>query len=98
MNDDKTIHLYPTEDLDERNQFLRGMLGEHDCEVTFIKKDGTERIMPCTLRSEALPPIALTEHHQTRVYKPETLSVWCLDKQSWRSFLVANVQSLRVLP
>jgi hypothetical protein len=53
--------------------------------------------MPCTLRAEAMPSAVLQEHHKTKIYKPETLSVFCTDKQEWRSFRVANVQSVRIL-
>ena len=73
------------------------LLHKHDCEVTFTKVDGTERTMPCTLRSEVLPPMALTEHHKTKDYKPETLSVWCLDKNEWRSFRISSVQHIKVI-
>jgi hypothetical protein len=81
---------------DERNHLLRDML-KQDCEVTFTKVDGTERVMPCTLRTEVMPQRAVNEHHQTRVYKPETLSVWCLDKAEWRAFKVMNVTSVKLL-
>ena len=63
----------------------------------FTKVDGTERTMPCTLRTDVLPPQELTEHHKTKVYKPETLSVWCLDKSEWRSFRTANVTHIKVV-
>jgi hypothetical protein len=85
-------------DLDDRNREIRHLLHEHDCEITFTKVDGTVRTMPCTLRTEAMPQRVVTEEFQTtRLYKPETLSVWCLDKSEWRSFKVANVQRIRVL-
>ena len=50
--------------------------------------------MPATLDPMLLPPKPLKEFHETRVFKPETLSVWCLDKMEWRSFRVANVQRI----
>jgi WYL_2, Sm-like SH3 beta-barrel fold len=85
-------------DLDDRNRELRNLLSKHDCEVTFTKVDGTVRTMPCTLRTEAMPARVVTEEYQTtRLYKPETLSVWCLDKSEWRAFKVANVREIRVL-
>jgi hypothetical protein len=83
--------------VDEKNRYLRTLLHEHDCEITFTKIDGTLRTMPCTLREAAMPLREATEFHQTRVYKPETLSVFCLDKNEWRSFRVENVKDIRVL-
>lgn len=81
---------------EERHEVLRRLL-QSDCEVTFTKVDGTLRVMPCTLRSDALPPQSVTESSQrTRSYNPEVISVWCLDKNEWRSFRVMNVT--RVVP
>ena len=78
-------------DVDSRNREIRSMLHHGVCEVTFTKVNGDVRTMPCTLDSTLLPPQPLKEFHETRLYKPETLSVWCLDKMEWRSFRVANV-------
>lgn len=79
----------------ERNSWFRSFLHTGVFEITFKKVDGTERVMPCTLKPDALPPKALNEHHQTRLYNPEALSVWCVDKQEWRSFRVMNVVSVK---
>lgn len=87
---------FETMTADERNRYLRQVLKE-DHIVTFTKVDGTERVMPCTLRDDAMPVRAVNEHHQTRLYKPETLSVWCLDKGEWRAFKVMNVTKLEKL-
>lgn len=87
---------FETMTADERNRYLRQVLKE-DHSVTFTKVDGTERVMPCTLRDDAMPVRAVNEHHQTRIYNPETLSVWCLDNASWRSFRVMNVVDLKKL-
>lgn len=77
--------------LDQRNREIREQLYTGVCEVTFTKVNGEVRTMPCTLDRELLPPEPLREFHETRIYKPETLSVWCLDKMEWRSFRIANV-------
>jgi hypothetical protein len=81
-------------DVDSRNREIRSMLHHGVCEVTFTKVNGELRTMPCTLDRELLPPEPLREFHETRAYKPETLSVWCLDKMEWRSFRVANVKKI----
>ena len=80
-----------TVDIDLRNREIRDLLAHGVCEVTFTKVNGESRTMPCTLDSSLLPPQPLKEFHETRLYKPETLSVWCVDKSEWRSFRVANV-------
>jgi len=85
-------------DLDShnRNSVLRTLLAE-DCEITFTKVDGSTRIMPCTLRTSAMPKFEANEFHKTRPYNPDVLSVWCLDKNEWRSFRVMNVLSIKLL-
>lgn len=83
-----------TDDLLTRNQEIANMLRTGVCEVTFTKVNGELRTMPCTLDPMLLPPQPLKEFHETRVFKPETLSVWCLDKMEWRSFRVANVTKI----
>lgn len=97
INMSDTELLFELMDVDSKNRYLRELLGSNDCEITFTKVDGSVRTMPCTLRAEAMPQQAVNEHHQTRLYKPETLSVWCLDKSEWRAFRVANVTEVRVL-
>jgi hypothetical protein len=82
---------------DERNQYIRKLLSENDCNITFSKVDGSLRSMPCTLRKEVMPQLTINENQQTRVYKPETLSVWCLDKSEWRSFRVMNVTDIYIV-
>ena len=84
-------------DVETRNRDLLNLLWEHDCEITFTKVDGTSRTMPCTLRKDAMPERDANKLHETRLYKPETLSVWCLDKSEWRSFRVMNVTEVKLL-
>lgn len=84
-------------DLEDRHREIKHLLQEHDCEITFTKVDGSVRVMPCTLREQAMPQREAMTLHETRVFKPETISVWCLDKDQWRAFKVANVTQIRVL-
>jgi len=79
-------------------QEILTLLQNNDCEVTFTKVDGSTRVMPCTLREEALPPKVekLTES-KPRAKNESLISAYCLDKQEWRSFKVANVTNVKVL-
>ena len=76
---------------------LKQMLQENQCEVTFTKVDGSVRVMPCTLKSDLLPVIETKTEKAAKKENLETLSVWCLDKKEWRSFRVANVQTVRTI-
>jgi hypothetical protein len=75
---------------------ILNLLQNNNCEVTFTKVDGSVRVMPCTLRADALPA-KLTESTRTRTENRSVISVWCLDKSEWRSFKVANVTDIKVL-
>lgn len=88
-----------TEDLDiqDRHREIQKLLWDHNCEVTFKKVNGEVRTMPCTLRKESMPQRETHVLHETKIYNPNTLSVWCLDKSEWRSFRVGNVMHVKVI-
>lgn len=85
------------EDIPEIRADIHSMLVENTCEVTFIKVDGTERVMTCTLRPDVLPPQTLTEDAAAKEPNPYTISVWDVNAAGWRSFRVANVRFVRVV-
>jgi hypothetical protein len=79
---------------------LSELLHTGECVVEFTKVNGEVRIMPCTLRTELIPPApvkVLAEGEVPKVKKEnsEIMSVWCLDKKEWRSFRIANVISAK---
>jgi len=67
------------------------------CEVTFTKKNGEHRVMPCTLVFDHIPE----EHHPkgtgTAHNSQDTIAVWCMDKEGWRSFRVDSVTNFERL-
>lgn len=68
-------------------------LSKNGMVVTFIKKDGTERVMRCTTNLNNVP----SEKHPkgTGTGSTETVKkVFDLDKQEWRSFRVDSVISV----
>lgn len=82
---------------------LEKFFKEHaNVEVTFTKVDGTVRTMPCTLNEALLPvvvqitPTADTPVPRVKKFNPAVMSVFCTDKQEWRSFRVENVISIAV--
>lgn len=69
------------------NNFIKEKLRENILSVVFVKKDGTERKMKCTLRGDMIPaPRETTESAQKRTRSEENLAVWDLEKEAWRSF------------
>jgi hypothetical protein len=75
---------------------LKKLLVENILSVTFKKKDGTERVMKCTLMAEHLP---VTEKHEDDEAKKDkkqsdtNIAVWDLDKNAWRSFRIDSIVS-----
>jgi hypothetical protein len=70
-----------------RNDYLKNLLQEESVRVLFVKKDGTERIMYCTLKADLLPTQTdLEEAVQKKTPNPDVLAVWDLEAQGWRSF------------
>jgi len=83
-------------DADQRHRYLLNFLSTHVAEVTFTKVNGETRTMPCTLMPDVLPPQQLREFRRTRLYNPEVIAVWCLDREAWRSFRVMNITNIEV--
>jgi hypothetical protein len=76
---------------EELQQLLRTTV----CEVTFTKVNGETRTMPCTLKEDLLPTRTNTE--SAKSLPASNISVWCTDKNEWRSFRVTNVTEVRVI-
>ena len=88
----------PTKDWGDKewNKFtnwLNGMLKiNENMTITFTKKDGTERVMNCTLKPELLPeakPVA--EGKEPRKESTTTKRVLDNDLKEWRSFTTKSV-------
>lgn len=62
--------------------------------VTFTKKDGTERVMSCTLQPELLPKQEVKES-RAKKENTDTVRVFDLEKQEWRSFTVKSVKRIQ---
>ena len=68
-------------------KWLLANLEESIVEVTFTKKDGTEREMLCTLSEEA----PVYEKKTERKANPDTCFVFDVEKKEWRSFRYDSV-------
>ena len=58
-------------------------------EVTFNKKDGTQRIMRCTLQEKFLPVKESSEY--VKKDNPNVLAVYDIVSAGWRSFRLDSV-------
>lgn len=76
-------------------KWLQDMLRMGPVTVTFTKKDGETRVMTCTLEESTIPeqhrPKPLAEGQEQRKRSDANLSVWDINAEGWRSFILANV-------
>lgn len=63
--------------------------------VTFTKKDGSERIMRCTVNEQNIPGELLPKGTGTKV-TTEVQKVFDLEAQAWRSFRLDSVKTFQV--
>ncbi len=71
---------------------LKDILRKQEVTITFTKKDGTERVMRCTLDPNKLPIKENTETNSQRKTNNETMAVFDLEAQGWRSFTKKSVK------
>mgnify|MGYP000138538449 CR=1 FL=1 len=79
---------------------LSGILQESVANVKFLKTDGTERIMTCTLKSDIVPQATKEDplsQKKIRSVNEEVLPVWDTEKNGWRSFRVDSVLEITSL-
>ena len=74
--------------------WLKGMLQVSDGVVTFIKSDGTERVMKCTLVPDQLPKVEIKEDVKPRKESTTSMRVFDLEKNEWRSFTIKKVKQV----
>jgi WYL_2, Sm-like SH3 beta-barrel fold len=64
--------------------------------VEFTKKDGSLRVMRCSLQEKYLRSEAFSSTDTVRISNPATLAVWDVDINEWRSFKIDSVISVVV--
>lgn len=75
--------------------WLTEMLDFNIITVTFLKKDGTERVMKCTTSQKFTNPvIESTEDKKERKVNEEVKPVFDVDAQAWRSFRWNSVKRI----
>ena len=84
---DQPYYIMATEEeRQEMREWVTGLLrtNTEPVRITFVKADGTERTMPCTLNEARLPQT--TQTADTRKYNPNVCVVFDPERQVWRSF------------
>jgi len=85
-----------SDDAKAGRDWLKGLLEENTVEVVFTKKDGTERVMNCTLKEDVLPIVQkeIEEDSSTKTKAKDALAVWDVDASGWRSFRWDSIKSV----
>jgi hypothetical protein len=84
-------------DWDKLTKWLNGLLKINPVTITFTKKDGTERVMKCSLNPNLIPkvePKAITEDAKPRKESTTSMRVFDLEKNEWRSFTIKNIKNI----
>lgn len=87
-------------DTQEGREWLKNLLLEGSFKVTFTKKDGTDRILNCTLNAEMIPrkvtESEVIEGKPERAKSVDVLAVYDVENQGWRSFRWDSIKSVDV--
>jgi hypothetical protein len=81
-------------DTENSKNWLRTLLREQNVSVTFQKLDGSERTMLCTL-SEVKIPVENRPKGTSTVKNDQSLAVFDVEKQGWRSFRWDSIKSIQ---
>lgn len=65
-------------------------------DIVFTKTDGSERLMKATLLEPYLPGLNGSSESNAQDSNTQTLIVWDLDEQAFRSFKVSSLKSVRI--
>lgn len=86
-------NVFTEKDKDTARRWLLDMLKKEKIQINFIKKDGTERTMNCTLMESVVPAY---EKKTERIPSSESCFVYDLDKKEWRSFRYDSIKSVTI--
>jgi hypothetical protein len=80
-------------DKDALYDWLSSILKTSKLTITFQKKDGSNRVMNATL-NESIVPKYEKKTDKEKVKTKDTLSVFDLDKNEWRSFRLDSIKQI----
>jgi hypothetical protein len=87
--------LTTTQDSTSQKVQLADLLKLYEAKVTFTKKDGTERVMKCTLKSDIVIPHEKTTE-RVKVPNDDLLPVWDMEASGWRTITVPNILTVEI--
>lgn len=79
---------------------LYELLHNEIVEVTFTKLNGDERVMPCTLIENYLPPAKKDDpitQEKVRKVSDAVVAVWAVESNGFRSFRYDRVKAVKII-
>lgn len=74
-------------------EWFRDVLRNERVTLTFVKADGTDRVMQCSLHPDLIPAEKLEKEKASPRKRSEAAQVvWDIEKQDWRSFRFDSVK------
>lgn len=90
----ENLKMFNENDSVER-EWLHSILKDGVVTVTFTKKDGSERTMKCTLKEDLIPSDK-TPKGSGKTQSKQTMAVFDVEADGWRSFRLDSVQGLDI--
>ena len=94
------------QDLKLFKKWLRSHLNYGPVTVTFVKKDGSERVMECTTNTSLVPqvlhetntdnPVDFPVAKKERKVNEDIMPVYDLESQAWKSFRWDSIKQVRL--
>lgn len=80
-------------DWERFGHWIKVLLTEQNVKITFTKKDGTERVMNCTLDPNVLPLVESVQDQREKSKEKDYIAVYDTDIKAWRSFIIKSVKA-----
>ena len=77
----------------KEKDWLISLLRENPVEILFTKKDGSDRLMKCTLQESKIPSENAPKGAE-RAKSEDSVAVYDLEKSAWRSFRWDSIKSV----
>ena len=81
-------------DWERFNHWIKILLQERNVKITFTKKDGTERVMNCTLHPDVIPLLESFQDKREKDKEKDYIAVYDTDIKAWRSFIIKSVKEV----
>lgn len=76
---------------------LKEMLNMGSLQVTFTKKDGTDRVMKCTTKPSSIPEDKQPIGENNIKHNEEVIRAYDIENNGWRSFRVESVKTFEFI-